>query len=134
MPTSGTVRLPILTQKPIINDETVAAPPLVNVCANVTLIGNVDCRSKPPMAKHGGETERRQMRRQRHEQRRRSGRRIAFLRADAIGGGSAQETADAASAIQRHCRARLADRPALLRQQCRRKDHGRISGTVRHDH
>ena len=36
--------------KPIISDDTVAAPPFTNVCANVTLIGSVDCSSRPPMA------------------------------------------------------------------------------------
>ena len=39
MPMSGTVRLPIPQAKPIINDDTVAAPPLTKLCAKVTLIG-----------------------------------------------------------------------------------------------
>ena len=50
MPISGTVRLPMPHANPIINDETVAAPPLTKLCANVTLIGSVDCSSRPPIA------------------------------------------------------------------------------------
>src|SRR5688572_17018759 len=49
-PMIGTNRLPIPHANPIISDDTVAAPPLTKLCANVTLIGSVDCSNSPPTA------------------------------------------------------------------------------------
>jgi hypothetical protein len=49
-PINGTARLPIPQAKPIISDDTVAAPAAVSDWAKVTLTGSVLCSSNPPMA------------------------------------------------------------------------------------
>ena len=108
---------------PIISDDTVAAPPWRKLCAKVTLTGSVDCSRKPPIASIAVKPSRRQVRRQRQERHRRDQRPDDHApRADAIGQRAAEEAADAAGEqVERHRRARFADRSALPRQQHRRE-------------